>query len=939
MSLYNRIIDLQKLQTSWKQVYKNKPAKGIDNITYEKFEENKNEFLKELWKELKEGTYRCQPVKSVPLYKGEKVRYISIYTMRDKVVQHSISKELSNLYEHDFQNCVYAYRSGRSAMHAAQDIEKKMSQMKTGIALKADIHSFFDCIPHDKIKKELRKKIREEDVLELIFQFIKVPSLDKDGTLIEKKTGIYQGATVASILSNIYMMETDNIIEQETDFYIRYSDDILLLFSDMEQAERYQKKLEMYIDHIGLELNQKKTKIVSFKEGFEFLGYAFDTSGISVPEKAEMQLNEKLESIWLDKSCRSFEERVKKGAEIIGGWEQYFRSDRSMHGILEYTVWAYQIEKKGIEKPHLLKEKRTDFVNCYKDVMLYLVSVWEKYDMPEEILKEYEQYYNLNNFDGRKSLERKSDLWGLIHLYERYVIDESDDVRTELIQLYTDCKMYQKAETLLGSVRNTKKWKYKERFYSGNDENKEIILNEQEITQYMELFVGREDIYAIDSVTDYNKRHVEDVTQPLIPDIVKKHIEGKETIDTYIQRSNATVKYLVIDLDISKAVLLRNPDEIVMKEYMDKCLRIAVEILKEIGHLGMRGYLEQSGCRGYHIWIFFAEWIPVRYTNLLEDLIEERKGDLWRGGEIQAEYFPNKIKLRNGKKGQTIKLPWGIHPKTGKRSYFLDETLKEYAPQTEFFADVVKYSASTIKKVLSANQALENADIKKKFTEVDMNLEEFEIKSDAVNAVMKSCSLLRFLCQKARTVHYLNHYERLSILYVFGHLGEDGKDFVHKVMSFTLNYSYQVTQKFILKCPEKPISCLKLREQYKQISAEIGCSCGFKRTKNCYPSPVLHALKNAEENEQITMPVSRMISTDKQKVMKTEINAVSRAEEIAGKMMELRKQKRNLDRSLIKCEQELSEIFNDCKTDSMEIKMGLLVRRKSAEKTEWMIEL
>ena len=84
---------------------------------------------------------------------------------------------------------------------------------------------------------------------------------------------------------------------------------------------------------------------------------------------------------------------------------------------------------------------------------------------------------------------------------------------------------------------------------------------------------------------------------------------------------------------------------------------------------------------------------------------------------------------------------------------------------------------------------------------------------------MLSCNLIRFLCQKAKTVHYLNHCERLSILYVFGHLGEEGKEFIHKIMSFTLNYSYQVTQKFILKCPEKPVSCLKLREQYKQISA------------------------------------------------------------------------------------------------------------------------
>lgn len=193
--------------------------------------------------------------------------------------------------------------------------------------------------------------------------------------------------------------------------------------------------------------------------------------------------------------------------------------------------------------------------------------------------------------------------------------------------------------------------------------------------------------------------------------------------------------------------------------------------------------------------------------------------------------------------------------------------------------------------------------------------------------------------QKARKTHYLNHFERLTILYVFGHVGEEGKEFIHKVMSFTLNYSYQTTQKFINRCPEKPISCLKLREQYKQITAEISCSCNFKRTKNCYPSPVLHALKDADENCQVTIPLSKTISADKQKILKNEINTISKAQEIAEKMMELRKQKRNLEKSIKKCEQELGTIFDDKNTDSMEVKMGLLTRRKNNGEVEWVIEL
>ena len=84
----------------------------------------------------------------------------------------------------------------------------------------------------------------------------------------------------------------------------------------------------------------------------------------------------------------------------------------------------------------------------------------------------------------------------------------------------------------------------------------------------------------------------------------------------------------------------------------------------------------------------------------------------------------------------------------------------------------------------------------------------------SADLIIERCSLMRYLCQRAAKTVYLSHFERLSVRYVFAHLGEKGKEFVHQVMSFTLNYQYNITEKFIRKCPEKPISCLKLRDQY-----------------------------------------------------------------------------------------------------------------------------
>ena len=49
MSLYTKIIDLQKLTEAWKKVRRNRPAAGVDEISYEEFDAGCREHLKQFW--------------------------------------------------------------------------------------------------------------------------------------------------------------------------------------------------------------------------------------------------------------------------------------------------------------------------------------------------------------------------------------------------------------------------------------------------------------------------------------------------------------------------------------------------------------------------------------------------------------------------------------------------------------------------------------------------------------------------------------------------------------------------------------------------------------------------------------------------------------------------------------------------------------------------
>lgn len=116
--------------------------------------------------------------------------------------------------------------------------------------------------------------------------------------------------------------------------------------------------------------------------------------------------------------------------------------------------------------------------------------------------------------------------------------------------------------------------------------------------------------------------------------------------------------------------------------------------------------------------------------------------------------------------------------------------------------------------------------------------------------------------------------------------------------------------------------------------------CIFKRTKNCYPSPVLHALQNSsEDTRNITIPLSRTLTKAKAEKVYEELNAVNRMQELAGKLLELKKQKRGIDKAIGKVEKELNVIFDANLQDSVEIEMGVLSRRKTETGYEWSIEI
>lgn len=945
MSLYTKIIDLQKLHVAWEHVRKNKPAAGVDRVTYDAFDANIREELQQLRTELTEHRYECQPVRMVTIYKEQKAREIALFCMRDKVVQQSIASELAKKYEPFFAASTYAYRPGRSALEAVAQIEAAVTRYQW--VLKSDITHFFDNIDRGKLLQMVGQRIVEQDVLELIRTGIEVRRLDRDGTLSVADRGVLQGSSISPVLSNIYLVEFDRNMESAAPFYIRYADDILILGNDREQLGALYEQMQNRMGLLGLELNQEKTTFTSVESGFEFLGYGFDRNGRQITAKAEAGLTERLESMWFTCGRMQLREKLQKGAEILGGWEQYYRKERRPGSILEYAVAFYMACSKNEEAVRELIELRPQYENTYSDLSEFFLSIWKKLGRQSYLALEYEQLLQIPDVDPSVNMCANEVLFQeLLAALDHLKAVEDEDSYTQLIQIYSDLGCYNKAafvqDRRTAFTEKHRKVQLPVRVSEEELNADQIRFSPEDIQNYMVRLVGREDMYSREVLEYGGRRKFEPVTEPLTEDVVEKHLVGELVAGTYIQRPNLTAHFMVIDVDISKKVLLQWQNQ---PEMLQKYLQMAAEhagiLQKKMEQLGLSTYIEFSGYRGYHLWLFFSEWLPVRYIHMLEDVVEAKyQSD--RCEEISIEFFPGKMKVRPGTPGQSIKLPYAVHSKTGKRSCFLSNDFLPVADVSAYLKDIACFSLSTVKKILSANLAQSEANelAKPIREEAETDLTGFGELADCVRVVLENCNLVRYLCQKARRTGYLPHGERLSILYVFGHLGDDGKEFVHRIMSYTLNYQYNTTEKFIRKLPEKPISCIKLREQYKTLTAEYGCSCTFKRNKNCYPSPVLHAIRKADaEAHEVTIPTSRTLTKEKEKTVFEEINIHKKVQDIATKVLELKKQRRSLDRSIEKLEKEMEDAFDSAGIDCLEIEMGLLTRRKTEQGYEWIIQI
>lgn len=277
-SLIDKVSAPRVLRWAFTKVKANGGAAGVDHQTIAMYEQQLEQQTEYLARTLKEGSYQPAATRRewIPKPGSQEQRPLGIPTVRDRVVEKALQATIEPIFERDFAEQSYGFRPGRGCKDALRRVDQLLREGQKWV-VDADLKSYFDTIPHERLLKQVEEKVADGRVLELLRKYLEQKVLEQMREW-QPEAGTPQGAVISPLLSNIYLDPLDQLMAASGIEMVRYADDFVILCRSEAAAQRALVLVQQWTAAAGLALHPDKTRIVDVTKpgGFDFLGYHFE---------------------------------------------------------------------------------------------------------------------------------------------------------------------------------------------------------------------------------------------------------------------------------------------------------------------------------------------------------------------------------------------------------------------------------------------------------------------------------------------------------------------------------------------------------------------------------------------------------------------------------------------------------------------------------------
>lgn len=261
-NLYEKIYEMENLKLAHKNAKKGKnhykEVKMVDS--------NPGLYLSALHDLLKNKTFKNSKYEIITrVTDSGKVREIfKLPYYPDRIVHHAILQVVGNIWYKTLIRDTYSSIKGRGIHDGVRRVKKALfDKENTHYCLKLDVKKYYQSIDNEILKRIIRKKIKDKDLLWLLDE------------IIDSTKGVPIGNYLSQYFGNLYLSYLDHTIKERAKYYFRYCDDIVVLHKGKSELHLIKHEIENILSKLGLSVKENWQVFPVDKRGIDFLGYRF----------------------------------------------------------------------------------------------------------------------------------------------------------------------------------------------------------------------------------------------------------------------------------------------------------------------------------------------------------------------------------------------------------------------------------------------------------------------------------------------------------------------------------------------------------------------------------------------------------------------------------------------------------------------------------------